>query len=349
MKRVIQFVRSVLPTDPVQLLFLCGCIFLFISFQLRWWPAEVTGSVRHIGPTTLYTSDDPVLQAVNSWIPFYWFCAIVLSVCGAAGLFISVWSGTRPLLCVFLLVWLPCFLALAAICSRFLYLAKDPLFPLLDHAFLIRPHNALWAMAAVWQLGPGSHLSFLGLLLISIFLSRMAFGLASLPVSLPEPRLHNSDDPEQWERIWLFVLFACTCLFLVRIISGLPFLGVWFALKHAGLVGTDGHIVGRASWIFYLQGPLATAIVASAAAWAVGRVRWKSLRQFFARSTSKISCAGSPVSHRSSGILSAHHVLAPKNCLGGLSIRKNRAAVSRLLFRDTRSLCPRRLHASRVS
>jgi hypothetical protein len=56
LKRVIQFVRSIMPTDPAQLLFLCGCIFVFISFQLRWWPAEVTGSVRHIGPTILFTS-----------------------------------------------------------------------------------------------------------------------------------------------------------------------------------------------------------------------------------------------------------------------------------------------------
>jgi membrane protease YdiL (CAAX protease family) len=280
MKRVIQFVRSVMLADPAQLLFLCGCIFLFISFQLRWWPVEVTDSVRHIGPTTLYTSDDPVLQAVNSWIPFYWFCAIALSVCGAAGLVISVWPGTRPLLCVFLLAWLPCFLALAAICSRFLYLAKDPLFPLLDHAFLIRPHNALWAMAAVWQLGPGLHLSLLGLLLISIFLSRMAFGLTSLPVSLPEPRLQNSDDPEQWARILLLILFACTCGFLVRIIGGLPFLGLWFLFKHIGLIDTQGHLAGRASWILYLPGPLDLGIFASAAAWAVGKGRWDSLRQF---------------------------------------------------------------------
>jgi membrane protease YdiL (CAAX protease family) len=269
-----------MPADPAQLLYLCGCVFLFISFQLRWWPAEVTGSVRHIGPTTLYISDDPVLKAVNSWIPFYWWCSIVLFVCGAAGLFISLWPGTRPLRCVFWLVWLPCFLALAAICSRFLYLANEPFFPLLDHALLIRPHNASWAIAAVWQLGPGLHLSLLGLLLISIFLSRMVFGLTSLPVSLPEPRVQDSDDPNLWARLWLFILFACTCLVLVRIISGLPFLGLWFLFKHTGLIETRGNVFGRVGWIFYLQGPLAIAIVASAASWAVGQGRWKSFRQF---------------------------------------------------------------------
>lgn len=204
----------------------------------------------------------------------------MLFLSGAAGLFISLWPGTRPLRCVFLFLWLPCFLALAAIYCRYLYLANEPSFPLLDHALLIRPHNVSWAMAAVWQLGPGLHLSLLGLLLISIFLSRMALGLTSLPVSLPEPSVRYSDDPNQWARMWLFILFACTCLFVVRIISGLPFLGLWFPLKRAGLIDTRGNVVGRAGWIFYLQGPLAIAVVASAAAWAVGRGRWKSFLQF---------------------------------------------------------------------
>jgi hypothetical protein len=35
----------------------------------------------------------------------------------------------------------------------------------------------------LWQLGPGLHFSIVGLLLVSIFLSRMAFGIATLPIS----------------------------------------------------------------------------------------------------------------------------------------------------------------------
>ena len=267
LKRATQFVCSVIPSD-VGLLFLCGCILLFISFQLRWWPAGVTGIGRHIGPHVLHTSDSPVLQAVNLWIPFYWWCSAVLFACGAAGLFISLWPGTRPLRCVFLFVWLPCFLALAAVCTRYLLLTKDPSFPLLDHAFLMRPHNTSWAIAAVWQLGPGLHVSLLGLLLISIFLSRMAFGLTSLPISLPGPHLQQSDDSDQWARIWLFILFACTCLFLPRIVGGLPFMALSLLT------------VSPPKWIFYLLAPLSLAILASAAAWAVGNDRWKSLRQF---------------------------------------------------------------------
>lgn len=266
-------------------LFLCGCILLFISFQLRWWPAEVSGSVRHIGPFTLYKSDDPVLRDLNAWIPFYWWCSVLLFACGAAGLFISQWPGGRPLRCVFLFVWLPCFLALTAICGRWLYLAKDPLFPLLEHPLLIRPHSGSWA---VWQLGPGLHISLLGLLLVSLFLSRMAFGLTSLPVSLPEPGIQDADRADVWARIWLFILLTCTSLFLANIIGRLPFLGFSLLFPNAMALNVNGNVASSAGWILYFfLTPLPIALVAAVAAWAVGRDRWKDLRQFLHVPTTK--------------------------------------------------------------
>lgn len=73
LKRATQFVCSVIPSD-VGLLFLCGCILLFIPFQLRWWPAGVTGIGRHIGPHVLYTSDSPVLLVVLGSAFCMWSC-----------------------------------------------------------------------------------------------------------------------------------------------------------------------------------------------------------------------------------------------------------------------------------
>jgi hypothetical protein len=35
-KRAVQFIRSVIPSDPWQLVFLAGAIFLFISPRFRW-------------------------------------------------------------------------------------------------------------------------------------------------------------------------------------------------------------------------------------------------------------------------------------------------------------------------
>jgi membrane protease YdiL (CAAX protease family) len=284
LKRIMQFVRSVLPADPAQLLFLCGCILLFISFWLRWWPAEVSGSVRHIGPFTVHQSDASILRDANAWIPFYWWCSVTLSACGAGGLFLSLWPGSRPLRCVFLFVWMPCFLALTAICGRWLYLAKDPLFPLLEHSLPIRPHSPYWA---VWQLGPGLHVSLLGLIFVSLFLSRMAFGLTSLPVSLAEPRVQNADQADGWDRIWLFILLACTCLFLANIIGGLPLLGFSLLFPNAVALNANGNVTSPAGWIIYFLAPLPIALVAAVAAWAVGRDRWKELRQFLQVPTTK--------------------------------------------------------------
>jgi membrane protease YdiL (CAAX protease family) len=279
-QRFVRFIRSVMPEDPSCLLFLCGCFLLFISFQLRWWPAEVAHTVHHVGPRPLYTSGDPALQAVNTWIPIYWWCSLVLYVCGAAGLFISLWPGRRPVRFVFVFVWLPCFLALAEICARFLYLVWQPFSPLLDNAFSAKQHNLSWAISALWQLGPGFHFSLAGFLLISVFLSRMALGLSVLPVALAARSAPSEDESHQWSRLWLIILFIFTCYSVARTVVGIPFLGIWALLEHAGLVDPSGDISLGAGWIFYLLGPLNMAVFVAAAAWAIGKDRRKYTREF---------------------------------------------------------------------
>jgi membrane protease YdiL (CAAX protease family) len=278
--RLIRFIRSVIPEDPSQLLFLCGCFFLFISFQLRWWPAEVTGIGRHVGPHVLYTSDSPALQVMNIWIPIYWWCSLVFYVCGAAGLFISLWPGRRPARFVFIFVWLPCFLALAEMCARFLHLVWQPFSPLLDNATSAKQHNLAWAISVLWQLGPGFHFSLAGFILVSLFLSRMTMGLSILPVSMTAHSVPVVDERYQWGRLWCFILFAITGYSVVRIIVGMLFLGTWALLAHAGLVNPNGNISVGARWILYVWSPLEVAVFAAAAAWATGKDRWKHTREF---------------------------------------------------------------------
>ncbi len=272
MRRAVLLLRSVIPTDPAQLLFLCGSIFLFIAHQLRWWPAQVSPMVRHVGPVSLNRFDDAIGRSLHSWIPLTWWCGVLLFVSGTAGLFISLWPGSRPVRRILVFVCWPGFWAISMICGRFLYLARDPSFPLLD-ASRVGAHAVPWAGAILWQLGPGFHFSILGLLLVSIFLSRMVFGIASLPISLSESPVPSSDGQDRWTRIWLFILFSMTCLFLLNAIVGLPFLGLYYWLPHE-------LASGPVSWIFWLQGSLTSLLIAGAAAWAVGNDRWKSLRQF---------------------------------------------------------------------
>jgi membrane protease YdiL (CAAX protease family) len=271
MRRAVVLLRSVIPTEPTQLLFLCGTIFLLIANQLRWWPAEVSPWVRHVGPVSL-NADSAIGRSLHSWIAFVWWSGFLLYFSGAAGLFICLRPGNRPVGRILMFVCLPSFLAISLICGRFLYLARNPYFRLLD-ASRVEAGAVPWAVATLWQLGPGLHFGILGLLLVSIFLSRMAFGIASLPISLSDSPVPSSDSQDQWTRIWLFVLFSITCVFLANVIAGLPFLGLYYLL-------TLGRASGPVSWIFWFEGPIAGVLVVCAAAWAVGNDRWKSLRQF---------------------------------------------------------------------
>jgi membrane protease YdiL (CAAX protease family) len=287
-QRLIRFIRTVIPEDPSCLMFLCGCFFLFISFQLRWWPDGVSSyAVRHAGPSPVDTSGDPTIQAVNRWIPIYWWCSLVFYVCGIAGFFTSLWPGRRPARFVFVFIWLPCLLALAEICVRFLYLVWQPFSYLLDNATSAKQHNLSWAISVLWQLGPGFHSSLAGFILISVFLSRMTFGLSILPMSLESGSALVFEEREQWSRLWLFVLFAAVGLYVVRFFANLPFLGIWTVLAHAGFVDANGNISGKAAWIFYLFGPLTSVLVAAVAAWAIGKDRWKYAREFLSAPAGK--------------------------------------------------------------
>ena len=65
----------------------------------------------------------------------------------------------------------------------------------------------------VWKLPQALQFSLLGLLLIAIFISRLAFGIATLPLALPGRQgLRSEEDPGSWRRLqmllWFLVSFA---------------------------------------------------------------------------------------------------------------------------------------------
>src|SRR5258708_9839886 len=90
-KRVAEFLRSVIPVDPFQLLFLAGVVCLVVAHGLGWWPG--------IGP----------FAALGVW-------PIIFS--GAAGYFICFLPGNHPFRRIFGLVFLPTLsvLLLAVLC-----------------------------------------------------------------------------------------------------------------------------------------------------------------------------------------------------------------------------------------
>jgi hypothetical protein len=79
------------------------------------------------------------------------------------------------------------------------------------------------------ELPPGVQFSLTGLLLIAIFTSRLAFGIATLPLALSGGHALQSENSESWRRLQLLIWFLVSLAFLpVALLSfltiGVPFL-----------------------------------------------------------------------------------------------------------------------------
>ena len=75
-------------------------------------------------------------------------------------------------------------------------------------------HRINWAQMMLWKLPQGFQFSLTGLLLIAIFTSRLAFGIATLPLALPGRHGLQSDDLGSWRRLQLLIWFLVGIAFL---------------------------------------------------------------------------------------------------------------------------------------
>jgi hypothetical protein len=66
----------------------------------------------------------------------------------------------------------------------------------------------------VGKLPPGVQFSLIGLLLIAIFTSRLAFGIATLPLALSGSHASQVEDFESWQRLQLLIWFLVSLVFL---------------------------------------------------------------------------------------------------------------------------------------
>jgi hypothetical protein len=60
MKRLGEFIRSVIPVDPFQLFFLGGVVCLIAAHGLRWQPAGLHSSGQSAGDLELWLQYSPV-------------------------------------------------------------------------------------------------------------------------------------------------------------------------------------------------------------------------------------------------------------------------------------------------
>jgi membrane protease YdiL (CAAX protease family) len=203
MKRLAEFLRSVIPADPAQLLFLAGIVCFIVAPRLRWWPPGLG-----VAPERL--ADSFVQQAQTLGIVFLQ----PILFAGVAGYCICFWPGNRPFRRILWLVFFPTMVGLGLIFSRLIYLSA-PSSSVLEGTGSLVAHKMSWAWSLPWRLLPGFHFCLIGLLLTAIYTSRIGFGIAALPLSLPGNPASTAQDTGSWRRVQFLIWVLVGPLFLL--------------------------------------------------------------------------------------------------------------------------------------
>ena len=272
MKTLATFVRSILPSDPPQLFFMLGSLFLYISTSLRFSPEEWSDLISHFGPIIFGQANNPEGAALIVWTRVVWGCAALLFISGTAGLYLCLRPRKHPLRNILVFVWFPAACAIGVICVRFSILIHNPSLQLLSNP-PSRAHTVPWIGEVLSRLGPGLHFSVLGIVCVSYFMIRMVTGRSSLPVSLNVFSTSGPEHDDEWRRIWLFVWFSITCAFVAFAATAVPLYGLPFLMK----APPNGYLSQLIAW---LQPASGTAVIAGLAAWSVGKDRWREMRRF---------------------------------------------------------------------
>jgi membrane protease YdiL (CAAX protease family) len=209
--RLAAFLRSVLPADPSQLLFLAGIVCLIFAPRLSWWPAQLNESFSRLGIDKN--------RAALDGMPYMVLATYTFLFSALAGYYFCFRPSLRPAKRVFFLTLLPALGALPIAVGRFA-ISGSPYSSILEKTFSINLGNPLqWTG---WSTTPGFHTAFAGLLLIGIFTSRMIFGISTLPLALPEVPTVQPSDPQLWSRIQILLWVLIGPLFMVSGFLGVP-------------------------------------------------------------------------------------------------------------------------------
>jgi membrane protease YdiL (CAAX protease family) len=198
LKRLADFLRSVIPADPTQLLFLAGIVCFVIAPRLRWWPVGL-----RVAP---YRLADPFGRVIES-LGILALCPIIFA--SLAGYFFCFWSGKYPTRRVLLSVCVPALAGLCLTVARFLYLTK-PYSSVLESASHASDRQD-WA----WTSLPGFHIWLVGMLLVAAYTSRLALGIATLPLALPKNSVVGSNNQDSWRGLKVVIWLLIGPLFIV--------------------------------------------------------------------------------------------------------------------------------------
>jgi hypothetical protein len=195
LKRLTTLLRSVIPADPWQLVFLAGTIFLFISPRTAWRPISVQPMIE---------SGDQAAK-FRAFLPLFLWLIIWGSL---AAYYMCFWSRPRPVRRIVLLVLLPALAGLVLIFNQYFQLSYE-----LHSVLYSGPGVGLvyqWLVANLRRFPTGVYICALGLVLIGAYAVRIHLGLSSLPVSLRAPATCASGDADSWQKYkWLVFVLLC--------------------------------------------------------------------------------------------------------------------------------------------
>lgn len=186
MKRFIGTLRSVVPQNPIQLIFIIGAVCLFIGALLPWG--------RRLGMHIPPLLNPLLIQPLGLWI-------ILFS--GAAAFFLFFRPGVHAARSLLLAVCLPALLGLAVEFGFYLYGAM----------VLSASQNGSPSIAAVLtriaRIAVGFHYTLVGFFLVALFTLCARLGFASLPLALPRSEF-PSRDVVPWDRLCVLIWVLIT-------------------------------------------------------------------------------------------------------------------------------------------
>ena len=237
MKRLAQFLRSVIPSDPWQLVFLAGVIFLFICPRLSWRPnAEI-----------FMSKAVPVGLASESVTKSFGLVIMLLYpiiFAGLMGYATCFYPGPRPVRRILWLVFLPTLFSL--VCALFVFYQNSwsPSSVLESHSLI--PPAFRWLRASFWKFPVGFDFCVFSLLLLAIFVIRLRSGTSSLPLALPGPVVASGESADLWPKFQILIFTLLAPLFLIAgFIGVLLALPLFFSRGPSQLIYADvGRIVG---------------------------------------------------------------------------------------------------------
>ena len=278
-RRLIVFLRSVLPAEPAQLLLLAGATFLFMSPELRWWPDPprlVAGGTIALGRLGREYEPFPGIP-LFLWASYVRLLSLPILAAGAVGYFAcfrrSLGNSCRTLLWI-----LACAVTgLLAVCGvAFFFWRSAPGSHSVFSSVASRSIESLRDLPSLFvELGPGLRFASAGLLMVAIFTFLVWTRRATLPMRLPSLPAHQITEapPDAAPRdLAVFIPVMIGLIPLLRMITGL--VAMPFALWWPALFATR-----RAPWIVGLESVVDALFFAAFVFVAIGKER----REFFPR------------------------------------------------------------------